>query len=107
MSPVHPCDWPADDIKRVGYRVVDEIARYLTELPDRPAFQPFPPEQVAPFLETPAPRDGISPDAILDEVVAGAMRWPFGQGHPRFYAWVNSTPAMMGVFADALAAALN
>jgi glutamate/tyrosine decarboxylase-like PLP-dependent enzyme len=107
MSHLNPCDWPADEIKRVGYRVVDEIARYLAELPGGPAFQPVPPEKVATFLDTPAPREPASPDAVIDDVVAGAMKWPFGQGHPRFYAWVNSTPAIMGVFAEALAAAMN
>lgn len=107
MSASSPCDWSAEEIRRVGYRVVDEIARYLTALPQQPAFSPVPPEQIAGWLETPAPLDGLPPDAILDEVRATAMRWPFGQGHPRFYAWVNSTPAMMGIFADALAAALN
>jgi len=106
MSYSH-CDWPEDEIKRVGYRVVDEIARYLTHLPERPPFEPVPGEAVAAFLDTPAPQQGQAADAILDEVVHGPMRWPFGQGHPRFFAWVNSTPAMMGIFADALAAALN
>jgi glutamate/tyrosine decarboxylase-like PLP-dependent enzyme len=33
--------------------------------------------------------------------------YPFGNGHPRFWGWVNSPPAVMGVFADALAAAMN
>ena len=34
-------------------------------------------------------------------------RYPFGNGHPRFSAWVNSPPATIGVFAQALAAAMN
>jgi glutamate/tyrosine decarboxylase-like PLP-dependent enzyme len=107
MSYRHPCDWSADEIKRVGYRVVDEIARYLSELPERPAFEPVPQEAIQQFELAPAPIEGADPDAIVDDVVSSAMRWPFGQGHPRFYAWVNSTPASMGVFAEALAAAMN
>ena len=105
--PYSHCEWPEDEIKRVGYRVVDEIARYLAQLPDRPAFEPVPADAIKAFLDTPAPQDGQSPDEILDDVVRSAMRWPSGQGHPRFFAWVNSTPAMMGIFADALAAAVN
>ena len=31
----------------------------------------------------------------------------FGNGHPRFFGWVNSPPTIMGIFADALAAAMN
>jgi aromatic-L-amino-acid/L-tryptophan decarboxylase len=107
MSYSHPCDWDAAEIRRVGYRVVDEIARYLSELPGKPVFEPVPPERAAEFASTPAPRDPLSADAIVDEVVASVMRWPFGQGHPRFFAWVNSTPAIVGIYADALAAAMN
>jgi glutamate/tyrosine decarboxylase-like PLP-dependent enzyme len=33
--------------------------------------------------------------------------YPFGNGHPRFYGWVNSPPSVIGVFAEALAAAMN
>src|SRR6266403_770586 len=72
-------NWSNDEIKRVGYRVVDMIADYLTTLPDRPVFQPCPPDLI------------------------GA----FGDGHPRFFGWVNSPPAIIGVFAEALAAAMN
>ncbi|MEK6206930.1 MAG: hypothetical protein AABM32_04745 [Chloroflexota bacterium] len=32
--------------------------------------------------------------------------YPFGNGHPSFFGWVNSPPAVMSVFAEALAAAI-
>jgi hypothetical protein len=38
----HDWVWPADEIRRVGYRVVDQIAQHLASLPDRPVFVPFP-----------------------------------------------------------------
>ena len=42
---------------------------------------------------------------LIDEVHfrARVEPWPFGNGHPRFWGWVNSPPAVMGVFAEALA----
>lgn len=33
--------------------------------------------------------------------------YPFGNGHPRFYGWVNPPPSIMGIFGAALAAAMN
>lgn len=69
MSYSHPCDWSAEELRRVGYRVVDEIARYMTELPERPAFVPVPPAVVDAFMTGPAPQQGAAPEAILDEVV--------------------------------------
>ncbi len=99
--------WSAEEIRRVGYQVVDLIAAHLTSLPDQPAFQPVPPELAEAFRQTPLPREGQSPDAILHEFSATVEPYPFGNGHPRFYGWVNSPPAIMGIFAEALAAAMD
>jgi glutamate/tyrosine decarboxylase-like PLP-dependent enzyme len=46
-------------------------------------------------------------DAVLDDFVEQVAPYPFGNGHPRFFAWVNSPPHLLGVFAEALAAAMN
>src|SRR5207253_6802383 len=49
----------------------------------------------------------VSPDDILEIFRETIEPYPFGNGHPRFWGWVNSPPAVMGIFADALAAAMN
>jgi glutamate/tyrosine decarboxylase-like PLP-dependent enzyme len=99
--------WSREEIQRIGYRVIDLIAEHLTTLPDEPAFRPVPAERVAAFLSTPAPQDPVPPDEILRLFQDTIEPYPFGNGHPRFWGWVNSPPAVMGIFADALAAAMN
>jgi glutamate/tyrosine decarboxylase-like PLP-dependent enzyme len=54
-----------------------------------------------------APESGREPDEILSTFAREIEPHPFGNGHPRFYGWVNSPPAVMGIFAEALAAAMN
>jgi glutamate/tyrosine decarboxylase-like PLP-dependent enzyme len=105
MSTMPP--WSREEIQRIGYRVVDLIADHLTTLPGEPVFRPVPPELAQAFLSTPAPQDPVSPDDILNVFQQTIEPYPFGNGHPRFWGWVNSPPAVMGVFADALAAAMN
>jgi aromatic-L-amino-acid/L-tryptophan decarboxylase len=100
-------EWSADEIRRVGSLVVELIAQHLTSLPERPVFRLFPPELAARFLDAPVPLAGQSPEAILAEFARDIEPHPFGNGHPRFYGWVNSPPSVMGVFAEALAAAMN
>src|SRR5258708_5069496 len=101
-------NWTAEEIRRVGYRVVDLIAEHLSKLPEEPVFQPFPRELAGRYLDASAPPElGATADEILDQFAAEIEPYPFGNGHPRFYGWVNSPPAVMGVFADALAAAMN
>ncbi len=100
-------DLTADEIRRIGYGVVDLIADHLSSLPDKPVFRPVPPGLAQQFASTPAPRDPVAPDAILQAFRDTIEPYPFGNGHPRFWGWVNSPPAVMGIFADALAAAMN
>src|SRR5690349_16833568 len=99
--------WPAPEVRRVGYRVADIIAGYLERIPDRPAFSPVSPEVAASWLSAPMPEQGESVDRILDDFVGRVAPWPFGNGHPRFYGWVNSPPAVVGIIADALATTMN
>lgn len=99
-------EWPADEVRRAGYRAVDIIADYLDGLPGRPVFQPYPAPLTSP-LTSPLPAGGTSVDAVLDDFVEQIAPYPFGNGHPRFYAWVNPPPHPLGVFAEALAAAMN
>ena len=96
-----------DEIRRIGHLVVDLIADHLAGLPDNPVFRPFPADLAECLVSTPAPVDGASADDILREFRDTIEPYPFGNGHPRFWGWVNSPPSLMGVFADALAAAMN
>jgi aromatic-L-amino-acid decarboxylase len=100
-------EWPAEEIKRIGYKVVDLIAEHLTSLPQRPVFRPFPEALQQQYLDCTTPEDGVAPDAVLDQFAKEIEPYPFGNGHPRFYGWVNSPPTLMGVFGDALATTLN
>jgi aromatic-L-amino-acid decarboxylase len=99
--------WSADDMRHFGHLVVDLIAHHLTSLPERPVFRPLPPELAERFLSAALPLTGQEPEEILAEFARDVEPYPFGNGHPRFYGWVNSPPAVIGVFAEALAAAMN
>jgi glutamate/tyrosine decarboxylase-like PLP-dependent enzyme len=100
-------DWSSAEIRRVGYRVVDLIAEHLGSIPSRPVFAPVPQELAQTFLQEPAPEIGRDADDILELFRSTVEPYPFGNGHPRFFGWVNSPPTVMGIFADALAAAMN
>lgn len=106
MDDVAPT-WTADEIRRVGHEAVDWLAEYLMGLPSGPVFRPVPRNLAAELLATPAPRQAQSPDEILAEFRQKVAPYPFGNGHPRFWGWVNSPPTVMGIFAELLAAAMN
>src|SRR5215468_341432 len=107
IEPDSRSKWNPADVRRVAHRVADMIADYLEQLDGRPVFAPVPLDEAARAAAEPPPGNGCEPDAILDEFARSIGPYPFGNGHPRFWGWVNSPPAVMGIFADALAAAMN
>jgi glutamate/tyrosine decarboxylase-like PLP-dependent enzyme len=100
-------EWSPEAIRRVGHQVVDLIAHHLTSLPERPVFQPFPTTLAERLSTADPPLSGQAPEDILADFARDIEPYPFGNGHPRFYGWVNSPPSIMGIFAEALAAAMN
>src|SRR5262245_20455428 len=100
-------EWSVEEIRAFGYEVVDVIVRHLSELPDRPVFQAVPLDVQHGFLEGSIPVHGLPPARVLEEFCDRIEPYPFGNGHPGFFGWVNSPPTVIGIFADALAAAMN
>jgi aromatic-L-amino-acid decarboxylase len=100
-------EWAPEEVRRVGHQVVEMIARHLESLPERPVFQGFPERLAAAYLDSPVPEAGCGADEVLAKFAREVEPYPFGNGHPRFHGWVNSPPAVIGIFADALAAAMN
>ncbi|MEU7874067.1 pyridoxal-dependent decarboxylase [Dactylosporangium sp. NPDC049140] len=100
-------EWTAEELRTVGHQVVDLVVEHLTGLRDEPVFRPVPRTVVRGFETEAVPQDGAPVDAVLGEFAARVEPWPFGNGHPRFYGWVNPPPHPLGVFAELLAAAMN
>jgi len=107
IEPDSRSKWKPADVRRVAHRVADMVADYLEQLDARPVFAPVPVDEAVRVATDPPPVNGSEPDAILDEFVRSIGPYPFGNGHPRFWAWVNSPPAVIGIFADQLAATMN
>ena len=107
IEPDSRSKWNPADVRRLAHRVADMVADYLEQLYGRPVFAPLPFDEAARAAAEPPPGNGGEPDAILDEFARSIGPYPFGNGHPRFWGWVNSPPAVMGIFADQLAAAMN
>ena len=93
--------------RRLGYRAINVIGEYLSGMRSRPVFLPMRPEEREALLDQPLSEHGMAPATILDEFCARVVTHPMGNGHPRFFGWVNSPPAPLGVLADALAAGID
>lgn len=96
-----------DEFRRLGYRAVDLAAEYLAELPNGPVFERLGESERLALTDMPMPDLPLSGDEILRLLAARVLPHPMGNGHPRFFGWVNSPPATMAVITEILAAAMN
>jgi aromatic-L-amino-acid decarboxylase len=73
----------------------------------RPGVPPSTPELSAVAFGSAPPELGATVDDVWDELNRRVLPFPFGNGHPRFFGWINSPPAVISVLASGIAAALN
>ena len=96
-----------DDFTQLALTAVALAQDHLGGMRDRTVYTPMKPDERRALLEQGLPREGRDPRAILDLFRDAVLAHPMGNGHPRFFGWVNSPPAPLGVLADFLAAAMN
>ena len=95
------------EFRRLGHRVIDEIAAYFESLEDLPVFPGVTPEEVETLFDEPLPETGQDPDAILDDWSGKVVPAASHNTSPRYFGFVMGSGTMMGVLAEALAASVN
>jgi aromatic-L-amino-acid decarboxylase len=103
-----PIELDAEEFRRLGHGLVDEIAEFLGTLPER---------KVAPGESADEVRDALGRGGLPEqgtpagELIADTARLFFEHstfnGHPRFLAYITASAAPIGALGDLLAAAVN
>lgn len=99
-----PTDW--NDVKTLGYQIIDDMVDYLQNIGDRTPWSPIPDEVKAGF-EKPLPHQPSDIFEVYKEFKQNILPYPGGNIHPKFWAWVQGTGTPMGAFADLLASVMN
>ena len=104
-----PLAMDAARFRELGHRLVDRIAERLSAIPGGPVNPDLPPDAVraALGLGGPLPERGTDAGALLDEITAKLFALSLHNGHPRFFGYITSSPAPIGMLADLLAASVN
>lgn len=96
-----------DGMRKIASGAAELAADYLTSVPDQPVWRPVAPADRDWLTGQPLPTSGRPLAELVDDVSQRVLRYPMGNGHPRFFGWVNSPPSPAGVLVEPLAAALN
>ncbi|MER7821937.1 pyridoxal-dependent decarboxylase [Streptomyces sp. NPDC096097] len=82
-------------------------ARHLSEAQDRPVTRPMPAAHRTRLAGPSLPETGMPLGELLNFVQEAIAPYPTGNGHPAFFAWINSPPSAPGLIAELLATAVN
>jgi aromatic-L-amino-acid/L-tryptophan decarboxylase len=98
-------DLDPEAVRELGRQAADLVAAHRKGLLARPVFGKVGAQ--ASFFDEPLPEEGLSQDEVLAAVRDHVLDYPFGNSHPRFFAFINATADPLGTAADYLASAMN
>ena len=105
-----PLDMSADEFRKAGHDLVDRIAGLLDWLHDRshPVTRAEGPAAIRNLIGTGTlPRNGAPAGKLLDAAATLLFDHSLFNGHPRFWGYITSPAAPIGVLGDLLASAVN
>lgn len=99
----------AEEFRRVGHALVDDIAAFLASVRDRPVTQSAAPDAVQGLIraELPLPEEGADAETLVRSAASLLFDHSLLNGHPKFFGYITSSPAPIGMLGDLLAAAVN
>lgn len=106
-APDGPLHLPTEEMRALGYQVVDLLVDHLSTLRDQPVTGRAGRPELDSRLREPMPERGASPDAVLRRLQAEVLPYMMHVDHPRFFAFVPGPGNFVGAMADALVAGMN
>lgn len=104
-----PIEIPSEDFRNMGYRLVDRIAELMDSLPSRPVTTGEAPPAIREALDATRllPDLGTDPAQLMDRATDLLFDHSLFNSHPRFWGYITSSAAPIGILGDFLASALN
>jgi aromatic-L-amino-acid decarboxylase len=103
-----PLEMHAEEFRKVGYQLVDQIADFLDGLPQRSITSDESPQKLRALLSPDRlPDHGTPTEDLFKEAADLLFNHSLFNGHPRFWGYITSSPAPIGALADFLASSVN
>jgi len=99
----------SDEFRAAGHQLVDRVADFFDSLPERPVTTGESPSAIRQALggDRSLPQQGADPAALLDSAASLLFDHSLFNAHPRFWGYVTSSAAPIGVLGELLAATVN
>jgi glutamate/tyrosine decarboxylase-like PLP-dependent enzyme len=103
----HALDLSREEMREIGYRVIDLLIEHFQKLPDKPVTRKGDRLILEKQLREPIPAQGTKAMDLLDRLEKDVFSRIMHLDHPRFFAFVPSPGNFISVMADALASGFN
>ena len=99
----------SEDFRRIGHELVETIATFLESVPSRPVTTGESVKEIHEVVGSaaPLPHDGTDAGELLRTTATMLFDHSLFNSHPRFFGYITSSPAPIGMLGDLLAAAAN
>ena len=102
-----PLGLSAEEMRRLGYWVVDQVVAHFERGADDPVIRTGSPEALTAALGGPPPQEPGDPLVALQTLVDTALAHMQHGDHPRYFARVPSPSSFAGVLGDWLSTGFN
>lgn len=104
-----PLDLPAEEFRRLGHRLVDDLAAHLEGIRTTRVTTGARPAELRALLrgDRPLPAEGRPADAVLAEATRLVLDQSLYIGHPMFQGYVVGSPSPLGALGDLLASTVD
>ncbi len=103
-----PIELSQIEFKNAGYKLVDQLAGFFQELPEKRVTTGEASTQLKKLIGTAGlPESGKDAGVLLNDAAELLISHSLFNGHPKFTGYITSSPAPLGTLADMLAAAIN
>jgi glutamate/tyrosine decarboxylase-like PLP-dependent enzyme len=104
-----PLAMAPEQFRTLGHTLVDQIASLLESIPHGPVTRDKSPSDVraALGLNGGLPAEGTDAATLLTATATQVFEHSLFNGHPRFFGYITSSPAPIGILGDLLASAIN
>ncbi len=106
-SPSAPLEFSQDEMRELGYQVIDTLVDYYASRAERPVAEKLDYDALEAILREPLPREGSAWGDVLAQFQRQVVDTSNRVDHPRFFGYIPLANNFVSVMADTLAAGYN
>jgi len=96
------------EFQKIGYQLIDTISDFFDEISEKPVTTTKSPKELQKLLgNLPLPENGLPAEELISSASKLLFDHSLFNGHPKFFGFITSSGAPIGVLADLLASSVN